>query len=55
MRSPMASRDYLFIYIYIYSYKIYILNKYVKRGDKLALCTLIRYLVSYNLTNIYNI
>jgi len=40
-------------YIYKYGYKTYILNKLVKKGDKLALYILIRHLVSYNLTNIY--
>jgi len=29
------------------------LNKYIRKGDKLAPDALIRYLVGYNLTNIY--
>jgi len=29
------------------------LNKYIRKGDKLAFYALIRYLVGYNLTNIY--
>ena len=40
-------------YMYIYGCKTYILDKQIKRGDKLALYTLIGYLVGYNLTNIY--
>ena len=39
--------------MYIYGYKNYMLNKYIRKGDKLASCTLIKYLVGYNLTNIY--
>ena len=40
-------------YMYIYGYKTYILDKQIKRGDKLAPCALIGYLVGYDLTNIY--
>ena len=40
-------------HIYVYGCKTYILNKEIKKGDKLAFYTLIGYLVSYNLTNIY--
>ena len=40
-------------HIHIYSCKAYTLNKRIKRGDKLAPYTLIRYLIGYNLTNIY--
>ena len=40
-------------YIYIYGCKTYILDKRIKRGDKLAPYVVIGYLVGYNLTNIY--
>jgi hypothetical protein len=43
----------LLTYIYVYGCKTYILDKWIRRGDKLAPRALIRYLVSYNLTNIY--
>jgi len=36
-----------------YGCRTYTLNKQVRKGDKLAPYTLIRHLVSYNLTNIY--
>ena len=41
--------------MHIYGYKTYILDKQIKRGDKLAPYALIGHLVSYNLTNIYYI
>ena len=40
-------------YMYVYGYKTYILDKRVKRGDKLGPYALIGHLVGYNLTNIY--
>ena len=40
-------------YMHVYGYKTYILDKRIKRGDKLAPCALIGYLVGYDLTNIY--
>src|SRR5882757_10317070 len=43
----------LLTYMHVYGCKTYTLDKRVKRGDKLAPCALIRYLVGYNLTNIY--
>ena len=42
-------------YIHVYGCKTYTLNKQIKKGDKLAFYTLIGYLVSYNLINIYYI
>ena len=36
-----------------YRYKAYTLNKWIKKGDKLASCALIGHLISYDLTNIY--
>ena len=43
----------LLTYMHVYGCKTYMLDKRVKRGDKLGPCVLIRYLVGYNLTNIY--
>ena len=40
-------------HMHIYGCKTYILDKRIKKGDKLAPCALIGYLVGYNLTNIY--
>jgi hypothetical protein len=40
-------------YMHVYSCKTYTLDKRIRRGDKLAPQALIRYLVGYNLTNIY--
>jgi hypothetical protein len=40
-------------HMHIYSCKTYILDKQIKRGDKLAPRALIGHLVSYDLTNIY--
>ena len=40
-------------YMHVYGCKTYTLDKRVKRGDKLGPYTSIRYLVGYNLTNIY--
>jgi hypothetical protein len=40
-------------YMHIYGCKTYILDKRIKRGDKLAPRALIGYLVGYNSTNIY--
>src|SRR5882757_144334 len=42
-------------YMHIYGCKTYTLDKRIKRGDKLAPCALIGYLVGYNSTNIYRI
>ena len=42
-------------YMHVYGYKTYILDKRIKRGDKLGPCISIRHLVGYNLTNIYQI
>ena len=41
------------IYMHVYSCKTYILDKRIRRGDKLAPRALIGYLVGYNSTNIY--
>ena len=43
----------LLSHMHVYGCKTYILNKYIRKGDKLALYALIGHLVSYNLTNIY--
>ena len=40
-------------YMHVYGCKTYILDKWVKKGDKLAPCASIGHLVGYNLTNIY--
>jgi len=40
-------------YMHEYGCKAYALNKWIKKGDKLAPCALIRHLVGYDLTNIY--
>ena len=42
-------------HMYQYGCKAYTLDKRVKKGDKLALCTLIGYLVGCDLINIYYI
>ena len=39
--------------MHVYGCKTYTLDKWIKRGDKLAPYILIGYLVGYNLTNIY--
>ena len=41
--------------MHVYGCKTYTLDKWVKRRDKLGPYVLIRYLVGYNLTNIYRI
>ena len=41
--------------MHVYGCKTYILDKQIKRGDKLAPYTLIGHLVGYNSTNIYRI
>jgi hypothetical protein len=43
------------IYMHVYGCKTYTLDKRIRRGDKLAPRALIRHLVGYNLTNIYQI
>ena len=40
-------------HMHIYGCKTYILDKQIKRGDKLAPYALIGHLVGYDLTNIY--
>jgi len=45
----------LLTYIHVYGCKTYILDKRIRRGDKLAPRALIGYLVGYDLTNIYRI
>ena len=42
-------------HMHVYGCKTYTLDKWIKRGDKLAPCTLIRHLVGYDSTNIYRI
>jgi hypothetical protein len=49
------SKPLLLTYMYIYGYKTYILDKRIKKGDKLAPYILIGHLVGYDLTNIYHI
>ena len=40
-------------HMHVYGCKTYTLDKWIKKGDKLAPYTLIGYLIGYNLTNIY--
>src|ERR1700677_513827 len=40
-------------HIHVYGCKTYMLDKQIKRGNKLAPCALIGHLVGYNSTNIY--
>ena len=49
------SKPPVLTHMHEYGCKTYTLNKQVRKGDKLAPCALIGHLVSYNLTNIYQI